>query len=256
MKRFRFLVLLGIFGMATSLLLLLFLAPLFTVSSMNIRRQDQRIDIEEMQQLLLPFFGRHLLFLASWEVERAVESVYPEVREVIVEKSLPHELRITLQMEDIAAEVLLGDPDDTEEQIFAASGSTLHRYLTVGGVYLEYPVPLPFRKETGKQIPLHIVDWVVKPVHREQLLSPSILHAIESTLTVLRESFGHTVQSVTLYVRAKEFHVRTERIVLWFDFASPMTAQLDRYRTFLRALPLESSEKYVDVRLHDRVVYR
>lgn len=256
-RRLRFLMLFGASGMLLALLALLFLSPLFTVSSMSIRRPDQRVDIEEMQRLLLPFFGRHLLFLSSREVERVVASAYPEVSALTVEKRLPHELRLTLHMEEIGADVLLGDPDDTEEDIATSSGSSLHRSLTVNGIYLEYPMPLsPPLPETKERVPLHIVDWVAKPAHRQQLLSPEILHEMESTLTVLRESFGHSIQSVTLYLRAKEFHVRTERVVLWFDFASPAAAQLDRYRTFLRSLPLTESEKYVDVRLHDRVVYR
>ena len=101
---------------------------------MNIRRSDQRIDIEELQYLLLPFFGRHLLFLSSREVERVIASAYPEVSAVTVEKRLPHELRLTLQMEGIGADVLLGNPDDTEEDIATVSGGTLHRYLTDNGI--------------------------------------------------------------------------------------------------------------------------
>ena len=236
-------------------LILLSLSPALAVTTMRVRREDQRVDIEELEQLLHPFFGKHLLFLSSNLLERTILSADPEVSTVTVKKNFPHAIEITLSMDPIVADVLVGGPDDTEENISAASGSGQYRYLTSRGVYLTYSVPLQAAAE-GERLTLRVVDWAVKPVHHQRLLDASVLHDIETAQRILRESFGHVTRSVTLYLRAREFHIQTERLALWLDEATPILKQLDHYRQFLRTLPPGSAGQYIDLRLHDRVVYR
>ncbi len=238
-----------------ALTLLFLLSPLFEVKSISVRRQDTRVDIEEIQQLLLPFFGRHLFFLSQRLLEETVQSAYPEVASVKVAKHFPHEVRLTLYMDPIVADVLVGAPEETEYTL-ASSGSGLSQYLTSRGIYLEYETPLGKREKEGERMRLQVVDWAVKPSHRQQLLSEDALHAMQSAEKILRESFGHTIAAVVLYVRAQEFHMQTEHFSLWFDMATPLVQQIDHYREFLRSLSAESAVEYIDLRLHDRVVYR
>ena len=54
----------------------------------------------------------------------------------------------------------------------------------------------------------------------------------------------------------QEFHLKTEGVILWFDLATPVAAHIDRYRQFLRAVSLDKVEEYIDLRPHDRVIYR
>ena len=195
---------------------------------------------------------------------------YPEVSSVKVRRNFPSELQVALFMDPIVANVTMGDPGDTERDYLSATPSSedseenspapaekqeLYRYVTEKGIYLEYPFPLQ-PKENEERLTLHIVDWATKPVHRRVLFPPEVYRQIKSTKRILEESFGHTVPFITLYLRAKEFHVQTERVVLWFDLANPITAQIDRYRIFLRNFIPQDAEEYVDLRLHDRVVYR
>lgn len=246
------------------ILVLFFLfSSTFAITAIQVSRQDRRVDIEEVQQLLSPNFGKHILFISPHIIERTILSAYPEIASAKVRRNFPSELQVLLYTDSIVAHVVVGDPDDTEADFPEESpiatekkeGSALQRYLTSQGIYLEYPFALP--AETSEdRLTLHVVDWAVKPTHRQQLLHPETLTEMQSVLRVLRETFGHTPLRVTLYQRAKEFHVQTERTILWFDLAAPMTAQINRYRKFLQALSLDAAEEYVDLRLHDRVVYR
>ena len=161
-------------------------------------------------------------------------------------------------MDPLVALVCLGEPEETEATL-AGTGSFVqeyppYQYLTSRGVYLEEPFPLG---ENGEEkLRIHIVDWAVKPVHRQRLVDPDLLSDIARVRQVLEESFGHTVTFVTLYIRAREFHVQTEKLSLWLDRALPLVQQFEHYRAFLRTIPPGSTEQYVDLRLHDRVVYR
>ncbi len=251
----------------TSLVLLILVpyflfSPAFVISSMRVSRQDRRTDVEEIQELLKPYFGKHILFVSPLQLTRTIQSEYSEVSSAKVRRNFPNELSITLYMDPIVAEVIIGEPDDTESNYKVDSeeeqeelSEMPYAYLTEQGVFLEYPFPFP-GKAGEERVKLHLVDWAVKPTHRQILLTPEALHEIINVKRILSQSFGHTIPSITLYLRAREFHVQTEETVLWFDLATPIVQQINRYRSFLSAISLDKVQEYIDLRLYDRVVYR
>lgn len=258
-------------------LLLFFLSPLFRITSMRVSREDPRLDIEEVQRLFLPFFGKHLMLLSPHLLEQTILMAYPEVVSVKVAKRFPSELHVTLYTDPIVANVQLGSPDSTERSFTPLGGSGTYHYLTARGVYLEYSTPIEPKEGEEERMQLNVVDWAVKPTHRQKLLEERAIQDMQHVRRLLSQSFGHTVRSIMIYARAREFHVVVahpglpdsrqagsparqqsggDELTLWFDQARPIVQQLDRYREFLRALPLERVEEYLDLRLHDRVVYR
>ena len=244
-------------GAVLAVVLLYFIfSPLFSVSSVRVSREDQRVDVEEIQKLLQPFFSKHILFVSPIRLSHKIQAAYPEVSSVKVSKNYPNEIHVVLFMDPIVADVLIGEPGDTEAQVEEfQSEEEVHRYITEKGVYLEYPFKLPVNQEEGR-LKIYLVDWAVKPEHRQILFSEDVLHEIKSVRKILWESFGHTTKFTTLYIRSREFHVKTEKHVLWFDLSSPVVQQINRYREFLRTFTQDTVEEYVDLRLHDRVVYR
>lgn len=245
------------------------LSPTFAISSIRVSRQDRRIDVEEIQKQLAPQFGKHIFFVSPMLLAREIRMKYPEVASVDVKRSYPNEIHVLISMDEIVAEIILGEPDETETGISefdeeSVSVDGLYRYVTKKGVYLEYPFALE-SSEDNERLRIHVVDWATKPEHRQPLISIEVLHAMQSAKALMIQSFGSSVPLITLYIRAKEFHVHTfhpgrpegkEKLTLWFDLASTVLTQINRYRTFLRGIPLGSAEDYVDLRLHDRVVYR
>lgn len=241
----------------------------FTIASMRVSREDRRMDVEEIQTLLAPNFGRHILFVSPLLLANNLESAFPEIASATIRRVFPDELHIFLKMDPIVATVFLGEPDDTETSMAAlrsdtvTSSGSLRRYVSSKGVYLEYPFEIP--EGDTPRLNLRLVDWAARPTHRQQLLTPTLLENMRQTRAILEQSFGHSVPSMIVYLRAREFHVETvhpgrpkdhERVVLWFDFAVPPLAQIERYREFLRIVPSSELTEYVDLRLHDRVVYR
>jgi len=251
------------------IILFFFLSPTFAVSSIRVSRQDRRIDVEEIQKHLSEQFGKHILLVSPALLSHELRARYPEVSSVSVRRLYPSELHVMISMDDISAEVILGEPDETEIDITEISDSEhipadgLYRYVTDRGIYLEYPFAL--ENEKDDRLRVHIVDWATKPEHRQILIKPKVLQAMRSASALLTQSFGSSVPLVTLYIRAKEFHVHTfhpgrpegkEKLTLWFDLADTVLTQINRYRTFLKEIPPGTAEDHVDLRLHDRVVYR
>ncbi|MBT3835525.1 FtsQ-type POTRA domain-containing protein [Candidatus Peribacteria bacterium] len=237
----------------------------FKVSSMHVARQDRRVDVEEIQKLLKPFFGKHILFVSPLLIEHTIQSEYPEVSRADVGRNFPNELWVKLYMDDISAEVSVGDPDGTENEatenawkpdssLEEESGSR-YKYLSKEGVYLEYPFAIA-SNEDEEMLKLYLVDWAVKPEKRQRLIKKDVLSDIKNAKRILEETFGHSVSFITFYLSAQEFHIKTEGVILWFDLATPVAAHIDRYRQFLKAVPLEEVEEYIDLRPHDRVIHR
>lgn len=250
------------------ILILYFLfADAFKVSSMRVARQDRRVDVEEIQKLLKPFFGKHILFVSPLLIEHTIQSEYPEVSRADVGRNFPNELWVKLYMDDISVEVSVGDPDGTENDATENSWTPIkaiegeeadsnYKYLTKDGVYLEYPFSLAPNEDDEERLKLYMIDWAVKPEHRQKLIDKDVLRDIRNAKRILEETFGHSVSFAAFYLSAQEFHLKTEGVILWFDLATPVAAHIDRYRQFLRAVSLDKVEEYIDLRPHDRVIYR
>jgi hypothetical protein len=227
----------------------------FRLSRIRVHRQDLRTDVQEIQQVLRPFFGRHLLLLSFASVERQVREAFPEVAHVSLNVDYPGILDVTLSMDPIVMTAIVHDPGAREGGPLSLhlqnEGGGGSAFITSRGVFLLYHFP------TEELLPrLHIVDWVRRPVHRERILLEEDLFRIKTAQATLGQEFGHQVLSTVLYLRAREFHVLTERLSLWFDFASPIEDQLQRYRVFVRSVPLQDVSAYVDLRLRDKVIYK
>jgi len=251
----RLLRLWAVVGMVVLLLLAgaaLLLSPALRLSRIRVHRQDLRIDVAEIQQLLRPFFGRHLLLLSQAEVERTVRDAFPEVTAVRLEWDYPGTAALSLEVDPVVMRVAIHEPSVEEDALLQGRISPVSTLsLTRQGWILD-------ELSSGEEgLPLlHVVDWATRPTHRDRLLAPSDLLTLERARRELAGEFGHHLGAIVLYLRAQEFHVRTERLTLWISLRSPLDEQLQRYRTFLRTVPIEEVSAYVDLRLHDRVVYR
>jgi hypothetical protein len=257
----RFVMWVGL-GAFALVMAVLFFSPLLEVREVRIARTDARIDIERVQRLLKPLFGRHLLFLSSQEVLPLLEDgiaatatvpAQPGMKDlatVEVVKRYPSTLLLKLQLDPLIARLQISQTSDAK----AATGSLTADFLTADGVYVAYS---PDQVNSGAVLPLlKIVDWKEQPQPFDPLLTEEFLKVMRNAEKALSEQFGQQVRSRTVYLRGQEFHLLTPEYSLWFDLKSPLEMQLLRYRLFLQTLGKGSAKQYVDLRLTDRVVYK
>lgn len=236
-------------------------SPLLTVREVRIARSDARIDIEHVQRLLRPLFGRHLLFLSSQEVlpllkqgrpegpNQRAEPGIPDLASVQVLKRYPSTLSLKLTLDPLIARLQIVDSAGK-----TATGSMNVDFLTAKGVYVAYS---PDQVGSGVLLPLvRVVDWNEPPQPFEALFDDEFLKAMHNAERALDEQFGQKVRSRTVHVRGQEFHLQTAEYALWFDLRSPLEMQLTRYQLFLQSVGKADAKEYVDLRLTDRVVYK
>lgn len=237
---------------------LLLFSPILNVREIRISRADPRIDAEQIRQALSPFFGQHLLLLGPEQIKHAVQAAVPDVADVQVEKDYPSTLILSVTPDPIVARLFIDDPDHaaTGTGVVTGSGaqSSLSDYLTDKGVYMTY-LPSQVRAGTGI-LDLHVIDWAVRPEPGKVLVESGLLLSMQSAERTLQSEFGLATVSRTVYLRAREFHIRVRGYKLWFDQRSPLAEQLDRYRQFVQYIGLKNVKEYIDLRVQNMVVYR
>ncbi len=232
---------------------ILLFSPVFNVKQVHVRRQDPRVDIEEVQQTLVPLFQERLLFVSKAQITEMLLPRFPDIRRVEVEKSYPSTLTISLYLDPVIAEL---SGDDIQQQTSGtgavATSSGAYAYVTSRG----YAVFSPIKLSREKLPRLRLVDWGVRPTNRSAVMSTELLKAVFDARSTLQTDFGFPVTDVTVYLRAQEFHIGLQKVSLWFDMISPLDVQFQRFREFLRSLSLDQVKEYIDLRISDRVIYK
>lgn len=251
---FRTWLLIGIGMLTATTMLVLVFAPFFDVRQIVIRRQDPRIDLEDIQQSLSPLFKQRLLLVTKSQVHALLAPEYPDIDSIDIAKEYPSTLTVSIYVEPVAAQIVI---DDSDVSLLTQTGTTVgsgsYSYITRGGIFVQSPIRL--RGDTP--IPtLRLTDWGIRPQNRTRALPSDFVEQIFAARDALRTDFGLTTRDIAVYVRAQEFHIRTNKVTLWFDLRSPLSVQLERFREFLKTFSLEQAQQYIDLRIADKIIYR
>lgn len=248
----------------TVLVACLFLfSPILHVREIRVIRTEGRVDLPTVLEALAPLYGRHLLFLSTRDVTSLVHDVVPDATTVTVSKSYPSELSVRISLAPLIARVQIVAP--REVAVPLGSGSTLPRagsgasaaipeqlYLTQNGLLVAAPPP-----SNHEALPtIRVIDWSVRPIPGITLITPTFFDQMTRAEHALTLEFGQQIHLRTVYLRAREFHLDTATVSFWFDTRSPLQAQLERLRTFLKTVKLTDVKSYLDLRLTGRVVYK
>lgn len=254
----RKMVLSGIAGLAIVVVLsaigIIFFSPLVTVHEIRVQRTDPRIDFEQVQNALAPVYGRELFFLTSGEIQQLLRDAIPDLDSVEVRKEYPRSVLLKLHYDPIVSTLQIRDPDGVVINHLGSGANVGGDYLTTRGMYVVYS---PSLIGSGTQLSvLDVVDWGVRPSPWTQIIDPEMLTMMRKAEVSLLDQFGTAVTRRTIFLRAREFHLRAGRINLWFDLRSPLSQQLQRLRIFLDTVGLDQAKEYVDLRVKDKILYR
>ncbi len=259
----RFGGLLGL-GLVAMLVGLAFWSPILQLRDIRVGRTDPRIEEELVQSALRPLLGKHMLFLNTQDIAplltaalpRVDRSAVPDLLSVTVRKDYPSSLSVRIALDPLIARLAMREPAgqaDTAPKTQTGEVITSD-FLTSKGMYAPY---LPSQVGSGTALPLFtIVDWGARPVPWTTLIEPDFLKTMQDAEKELKDQFSQPVSERQMFIRAREFHLKTPAHELWFDVRSPLAEQLERYRLFLRTVGAPMAKQYVDLRLADRVVYR
>jgi len=232
---------------------ILLFSPFFNVREIHIRRQDARLDIEEVQRILSPLFSERLLFVSKAHVRALLAPELPDLQSIDIQKTYPSSITVTVLLNPVLAEVtLVGIDAVSGSGSQTQSGAGLHRYVTRHGYVTASPIAL----EGGPYQKIFLTDWSLAPSERTRIFSEEELHTILLAGDILRRDYGLETKKILYFIRAREFHIATDKGELWFDLGSPLAVQLQRFRQFLANATLDEVRKYIDLRIEDTIVYQ
>lgn len=231
-------------------------SPYLSIKQITVRRQDARLDIEEVQKTLSPLFGHRLFLVTTGQVNALLTKAFPDVISASISKTYPSTLTVALKLDPLIARLNIEESQDSLPSsgsgVAVQTGTGGFAYLTAKGFVVLSPVDI-----AHSTLPTFTIrDWGVRPTHRSFLFDPSFIATIFEARKTLSDAFDFQTTGIAVYVRAQEFHLGVRSISLWFDTSSSLTQQFDRLRQFLRTVSLQSVKQYIDLRLSDRVVYK
>ncbi len=244
----------GIGTIVASILLALLFSPFFNVRQIHIQRQDPRIDPAEVQETLAPLFRERLLLVTKNQIVSMLQAQYPDIDSIEIIKDYPSTLSVKVILEPVVARVIIEDSSASE---LSQSGGLLETnsfsYITRSGYFVESPIKL----SGSSPIPiLRFTDWGIRPQNGTRTILPEFIERIFTARDTLRTEFGLVTLDIILYVRAQEFHIRTNKTTIWFDLKSPLPLQFQRFRQFLKTLSLDLAKSYIDVRIQDKIIFK
>lgn len=236
-------------------------SPVLQVREIRVVRTEGRVDLRSVLEALSPLYGQHLLFLSTREVTSRVRETVPDALSVSVSKQYPSQLSVRITLAPLVARIRIapspgsvasGSGSMTATGSGAKLPATQTEYLTENGLLVTAVRPV-----NAEPLPvIQLVDWGVRPVPGTVILPPTFFDQMQRTENALTLEFGQQIRLRTVYMRAREFHLDTPTVSYWFDVRSPLEAQLQRFRTFLKTVKLTDVKSYIDLRLTGRVVYK
>ena len=251
-SEFKLWLLLAAAGTVVATVFVLLFAPFFDVRAINVRRQDPRIDPGEIQQILTPLFDERLVLVTRSHVESLLKEKYPDITSVKIEKNYPSTLIVSLELEPVVAAAVIDDAPKGASGATVMTATGAYSYITRSGMFITSAISL-----SSSPLPeLYLIDFTIRPEERMKLFTPDFLEMVFLARDTLRRDFGMDSEKIVIYVRAKEFHIKTKETTLWFDSISLLPVQLQRFREFLKDIPLAQAKEYIDLRIADKVVYK
>lgn len=241
----------------TLIVCLLLFSPILDVRAIKVERLDSRIDAEQIREAVAPFFGQHLLLLVPEQVHNAIQEAIPDADTITITKQYPSTILLHVTPDPIIARLIIENPNAaTASGVVVESGAlkTGIDFLTNQGTYVSYHQN---QVDTGTGVlELHVVDWAVRPEVGKPMVQSGFLLAMQTAETILAKEFNLPVQSRTIFLRAREFHLHVPGYTLWFDMRTPIDEQFARYRIFLQYIGTKSVKEYVDLRIRKMIVYK
>lgn len=244
-------------GAIVFVLCLFLFSPLLQVREIRVVRTEGRVDLQKVLETLAPLYGQHLLLLSARDVTARVREVVPDALSVSVTKNYPSQMSVRIELSPLVARLRIESLGGGSGSLMPSAGSgsdagpPLAEFLTENGLLVAAARP----PEAEPLPTIRLVDWSVRPVPGTVILPSAFFDRLRRAENALTLEFGQQIRLRTVYLRAREFHLDTPAISFWFDNRTPLEAQLQRLRTFLKAVKITDVKNYIDLRLTGRVVY-
>ncbi len=263
------------------LIMILLFSSYFSITSIDIVRENPNIDTSKISSELNGYLGNNLLFFSRDKITAKVQEKFPEFETVEVKKIFPHTIKVNLTSYPIVANLkayyilpkaetaLTEDQSKNVKQVQAA----LETAFSLPGektAKKEQVAPIEqkclinrigqaiFDQEEDLELFTITIDNLTEPIQdRQMVMTKDRMDYISDVIKYFNNLFPMQVKSVRYLGVAREMHITTDNnIVIWLTFEKDYKEQLDKLNTIYKAAELNKEDiAYIDLRVQEKVIY-
>ncbi len=213
-------------------------SPYFKIKKININRDTPNLNIESVQKILKPFYGKNLLFLKKEDLIKILLKNFLEFRTIEITEEWPDSMTISIKLSPPAFTVF-----DIESANFAVISSD--------GVVLSL---------TGNEaLPTLKIKNMKKPfILGDRIIEKDWLEQIKLIKKILFSEIKITTKEIILLPIAQEVHfITSSGISLWFDLQLDIKQQIQKLELGANKIGLYSKKlEHIDLRIPGQLFWK
>ncbi|MBN1258176.1 FtsQ-type POTRA domain-containing protein [Candidatus Peregrinibacteria bacterium] len=264
----------------------LFLSSYFTITGIEVVRQDFSVQSAAIENHLNSFIGKNILFFPQGLAVRAILEQFPEFAAVTVNKELPHTLKITLESHPIVANLkayyVLPKPAPAETgtalSLITENKEVMDRAFDISGgknkpatEKTDEIAPVEqkclinrvgqaiFDKEENLELITITLTGLTQPISdRQQVIPVESMGYLLDSIAYFNNLFSQMkIRSVEYRLAGRELRLKTDTgPVIWITLEKDYKEQLDKLKTIYEPAELDKENlSYIDLRVKEKVIY-
>ncbi|MEK7545051.1 MAG: hypothetical protein AAB551_02875 [Patescibacteria group bacterium] len=205
----------------------------FNISNIEIKYQSLQTKKEELKNYFKPFLGKNIFSVDLKKTVEKIKSDFPDFESIKASTKFPRMIEIQFTKFPEKASIEWITDQENRKVVVNAIGSVVQEgkgdaSLPTIRIFAEGEFP-----EKGPLIPKEKISYIV------------------DTMKFFEEKFGMKITEAQYLVRAREIHLRTERLFLiWLDTEIPFEQQFAKLKKALPKLDIyHENLEYIDLRI-------
>lgn len=236
-----------------------FFSNLFVIRQVELTRRDFRVDVVGISRVIESFQGSNIFLVSERNVREEIQTLFPEVSAVELDKDYPDTIRVIVETFPIAArwnfELLpeeIPEPQDedaevvTEREVFL---NTVGKMSVVGA-----------EEDTSQHLLIRekVPVLPAPTLTSAQVVSAAMLDEILTAKNRLEETVPFPISSVEFFRDAREVHFIAENgPTFWLDFFAPLEEQIRKIELARQEVNVfETDLEYLDLRIPGKLIYK
>ncbi len=213
-------------------------SPYFEIKKININRDTPNLNIESVQEILKPFYGKNLIFLNKEELTQTLLGEFLEFRSIDITEKWPDAITISIK---------LSPPVFTLFNIDSANFAV----VSTDGIILS--------TTADDSLPVLKIKNIKKPfIPGEKIMEKDWLDKIEKIKGLLLGQTKITTKEIVFLPTAQEVHfITSSGIALWFDLRIDIEQQIRKLELGANKIGLYSKQlEHIDLRIPGQLFWK
>ena len=262
----------------TVLILFLMFSSYFSITNIDVIRQDFHIDTALISNQLNGYVGENILFFQRSKIANTIKENFPEFASVQIKKVMPHTLKIDLKSHPVVANIrayyVLPEVEivESDEYVTEIEEALIDSFILDESEFdgSEETAPIEqkclineigqaiFDKEEDLELMTIVLTGLSQPIEdREVIISNEKMNYILDSIKYFSNLFKMKIVGIEYIPIAREAHLKTDSgFYIWITTEKDYKKQIDKLNIIYETAELDGEDlAYIDLRVQEKVIY-